>query len=743
MMRTVILTTILVLVCVAWVRSAPVPDMWADPPSLAPQDWLVIGPFPADRAAEGKLRPGLERDYLTAAGGEAQAKIAADTTIAVDQAQFAVKAIALNEWGAIDFVKVYDADTNATTDTDLKVAYAYAEWSVPAAATLRALFGSDDGAAIWLNGKEIHRIATPGRGVEIGQDRFDLPLVAGSNRMLVKVENGTGGWGMGLRVYNDQGLKRLREIEVRRDLESLDPGPQNGGFSIESSFPTLVWRNGTAAALVLAEGAPLAVRWFDPELNEVKSPEKFGRYTALIETTTRDGWLHRRMLTFVKVSPEVGARFRMYVSPPPLGEPPPMSIPWEQVGIRSLSAMDQAELSRHTWRALGEYMMRSEGGAIAMASLIDHQAADPAAQPTWLDSGFIANAEHQLKLRMKLEGRTPRTLAPPEKLATPAPVLRDGSEAEAGLKAGTVQKLRDVCGEWVKDDTNGFVVLVARRGVVAMHEGFGGADKNTPFVPASIGKPIAGLTFARAVDQGLLKFDQPVGDVLPAWKVPPTDAVTFRYCFTHLSGLGGHASHGGLFNPYVDEALWGQDAIFATPGVARRYSGDGNNLAGTALELTTGQSMWRLLHDHLQAPFGEPVSQFDLGFGGLFTAKYLGAVGQMLLQDGAYGEYRLYSPGFVKQLPPRPLAEFAPNLTDKKDQWGIGFEWMMDPPGDRSKGVLGPNVFGHGSATASVWRIAPDHDLVVVIGRSGFKDWGETANWAARFMGVLAEGLEK
>jgi CubicO group peptidase (beta-lactamase class C family) len=343
---------------------------------------------------------------------------------------------------------------------------------------------------------------------------------------------------------------------------------------------------------------------------------------------------------------------------------------------------------------------------------------------------------------MKLEGRAPRPLAPPSPLAPRAPELRTGSEKDAQIRAGTVERLRTLSKDWLKQDPNGFVVLVAHHGVVLMHEGFGGFTKDQGFWPASIGKLVAGLAFGRAVDQGLVGFDDRLSSVFPEWKDAHTAQLTFRHCFNHITGFTGHASHGGLFNPYLDQALFVQDSPFVEPLRVHHYNGDGYDLTGQALELLTGQSIWHLLSENLQKPFGEPVTQFDLGFGGRFTARYLGKLGQMLLQDGAYGGYRFYSPGFLARLRPERVAEHAPGFPDDKLEWGIGQTWMPDPAaGGREHGVLGPNVFGHGAASGSVFRVDPDHQLVVVIGRDGFRDSSDNERFTASFMQTLAAGL--
>src|SRR5882672_4370221 len=106
----------------------------------------------------------------------------------------------------------------------------------------------------------------------------------------------------------------------------------------------------------------------------------------------------------------------------------------------------------------------------------------------------------------------------------------------------------------------------------------------------------------------------------------------------------------------------------------------------------------------MEKSFAEPVLQTDLGAGGSFNVLYLAKVGQMLIQDGSYGDQRFYTPGFVRSLLPRRMAEFAPELDDSKLEAGIGLDWMVDPPGPREQGVLGPNVIGHGASSGVTWR---------------------------------------
>ncbi|MCW5941629.1 MAG: beta-lactamase family protein [Fimbriimonadaceae bacterium] len=703
---------------------APAPESWPVPKSIGPTRWAVMGMFDCPSVALGA---GIAVDYLAPLGGEANARYDRTGFVTHQGKRAATQAVAADANGAVDLKALFGADT------DNKVAYAYAEWNVAKAGKALALFGSDDSAVVWLNGQEVHRVLQ-GRALDANSDRFDLALPKGRNRILVKVENGSGGWGFALRVFDEKGLEVLDRLRTRRNLEELDLGPEGGSYFLGEAFPKLVFRSPQARSVF---GSPIKVRWFGPDLAEVAKPTKVGRYAAVCEATTKDGQVYRRMVAFAKVPPG----FRPEIPPPPFYEMPVVRLPLSEFGGPALNEAQQGELSRHVWRAFFEYFDRSESAAILAANLLELANAPKSSEPSWLQSGWLRNLEYQLDLRMKIEGRTARAVAPPRTLATPAPELRDGTETEAGFASGTVAKLRALCDEWIKDDPNGFSVLVARKGVICMNEGFGGYDGKTPFYPASIGKSIAGITISRAVDQGLLAYDEPLSKVLPDWDKAPADRVTLRYCFNHLTGFGGHASHAGLFNAYLDNALRVEDLIFENPGTLHRYNGDGYNLAGQVLELTTGKPMARHLYDSLFKPLDEPVTQFDNGFGHQFTARFLGKVGQMLLQDGRYGKHEIFSPGFVRRLMPQRIADTVPVFPDKSMEWGIGLTWMIDPEGPREKGALGPNVVGHGSASASVWRVAPDHDLVVVIGRNAFKDYAGTGAWAAKFMAILKDGM--
>jgi hypothetical protein len=66
------------------------------------------------------------------------------------------------------------------------------------------LLGSDDGVKLWLNG-QISYLNNTLRGAEADDDTFKVRLNAGWNELVLKVTNGSGGWGVFARLQDDQG----------------------------------------------------------------------------------------------------------------------------------------------------------------------------------------------------------------------------------------------------------------------------------------------------------------------------------------------------------------------------------------------------------------------------------------------------------------------------------------------------------------------------------------------------------
>ncbi|MGH7454414.1 MAG: hypothetical protein ACRENG_23875, partial [bacterium] len=71
---------------------------------------------------------------------------------------------------------------------------------------VRMELGSDDGVKVWLNGELVHA-NNASRGVTPGDDVIEITLRQGWNPLLLKIMQGTGGWGACVRLRNLDGSK--------------------------------------------------------------------------------------------------------------------------------------------------------------------------------------------------------------------------------------------------------------------------------------------------------------------------------------------------------------------------------------------------------------------------------------------------------------------------------------------------------------------------------------------------------
>ncbi len=673
--------------------------------------WVVLGPFPN---ARGAGREDFDRDALATIGGEASARLMETTTIeVVDVAGRRTLAarVAEAERGVLDFGKLL-------TPTDFQLAYAYTEIVSESVREAVFLLGSDDGAKVWVNGAPaFETFPAGGRPLARRQDRFSATLAPGTNRILVKVENGTGGWQLALEAYGPEAAARIdaqRELERRMtELMGQQVGP-TGWFVFQGAagFPRIVWRDVDRVRELVGE-APLTVRWFDAERREVEAPSAPGRYGAVIEATLPDGTPVRRAMTFY-CAPEGASLFwpgRPFA--PPYPGPPVDPVVWrEHLGTIGLWAGSE----------FGPAFASSPAAGTLLAWLHELTPGRPAAP---MVSPEVADDEYHLALRLQREGRAKeaRPLEPPaDRSGDPAPVLREGTAQEAGFREGAKERIDAACRAWAADSGEPFTTLVARHGVIVTHAAYGCGHDGRPlpldfrYEIASITKAVTGLLFSRFVDQGFVGIDEPVGHVLPGFPTEGPKALTYRHLFTHTSGLDGHANWGGIHNPYLDNVILGGLAGLR-PGEVHLYNGMGYDLAGKAMELLTGKSIVRLMYEDLFVPLGltETPPVVDLGFGARLTVRELATLAQCMANRGSYGEKQLLSEETFAKLLPVPLRDFWPEI---EVDWGIGFTPYVerrpsegaDAPG---KPMLGEQVIGHGSATSCILRVALDTGVTV------------------------------
>lgn len=713
------------------------------------KEWVVLGVFENPEAEEalpdGSKHLGFYKDYLESLGGQERAVLKPDSTVVFKDTD-GTEHIAKSKTAKAKANGIINLQELLGT-MDNKVAYAFCYILSDKEQTTHFLFGSDDGAKVWINGKLVYKIYI-GRALIPGQDRFTAKLQKGLNRVLVKVSQRTREWAFAMDVMNNESYAKVQtEEQAKKDFAQFlncRVVPQYGNYWDYTfgpgKFPQMDWDRPYLVEKVMGK-FDLDIKWFDGQLNEVKEAAKPGRYAFVADATTEKGIHIRRAAT-------------MYCIPSDF-------LAWSERPKAYLEYLPFSDISKEAWQEHKEAialnvgrmvllsLLAQEEGAVLMSYLDEVEATGR--EPSLTDTPVIRDHEYHLALKRKLlgiENKYPQ-FTMPKKTSKPTTVLHKGTAAEAGVKADTADKIRAVCQEWFEQSKEPFVVLIARRGVVIAHEAFGSdrrgkitTETATPM--ASITKLVTGAMFAQFVDQGLIDIDDPVGKFLPDYPLTGDKAITLRQCFTHTTGLYGHEEWAGLHNPYLENVI-SNGLEHLQPGKVHNYNGMGYDLAGRVMEIASGKSIFRLMRENFFEPLQlkNTVLEEDLGFSCNGTAWDLAMIGQLLLNKGSYGDLEFFSPETFEKITPKPLKDFYP---DVDVEWGIGITWMRqahpeagknDVPKDKT--VLSKNIIGHGSATSAVLRVDLDNELVITqTRRIAGKEYGK---YLLKLLQTIEQGL--
>jgi serine-type D-Ala-D-Ala carboxypeptidase/endopeptidase len=144
---------------------------------------------------------------------------------------------------------------------------------------------------------------------------------------------------------------------------------------------------------------------------------------------------------------------------------------------------------------------------------------------------------------------------------------------------------------------------------------YGVAKDDSIFEIGSMTKTFTGLLLSQMVEQGKVKFDEPVRELLPEGTVarPAGDEITLLDLATQHSGLPrlpDNLKPADNQNPYADYTAADMYAYLKKQGAAKPaktdflYSNFGFGLLGQALSDRAGTSYSQLLHDEITGPLG-------------------------------------------------------------------------------------------------------------------------------------------
>ncbi len=357
--------------------------------------------------------------------------------------------------------------------------------------------------------------------------------------------------------------------------------------------------------------------------------------------------------------------------------------------------------------------------------------------------------------------------------------LRPGTPKEAGMLPEQIDRARDLCAGWVKSGhTPAIVALVARRGVIVLHEAFGKlrpeADSppvrlDTIFPIMSITKPMTATLVMYLVEDGLLGLNRPVVDYLPEWTAKGADEVLVHHLLTHTSGFDDFA----FFEAYASDFLDIErrsleeyerrllDRLYALPlekeaGEEMDYSFLIFNLLGKIIERVSGLSFADFAEERLFSPLGMddtwlvvpeavrprivkrppdapgtkpigPVLAIDsrlfeeipMPSGGAFsTARDVAVFGQTILNGGSYGPTRILSRPAVAAMT-RNQTPGVPartgGSTQKESSYGYGWFISSNERWKYWDGSLpSPGEFHHQGAGGTLLWVDPANEIVGV-----------------------------
>ncbi|MCF6286264.1 MAG: hypothetical protein L3K26_13905, partial [Candidatus Hydrogenedentes bacterium] len=163
--------------------------------------WTIAGPLPNGVVMDhGDRCVGFYQDFLEKDQGESTATPAEGDLIRFAEDESVTwKMVFSGASGLLDYNRLFDVTKDVPA-----VAYAFCWLTSDEEQDVVLKIRSNDGVRAWLNQDRVHDHHV-GRTLESTEDSVPVTLKKGDNRLLVKVDQSGGGWGLLLRVVGSDG----------------------------------------------------------------------------------------------------------------------------------------------------------------------------------------------------------------------------------------------------------------------------------------------------------------------------------------------------------------------------------------------------------------------------------------------------------------------------------------------------------------------------------------------------------
>lgn len=299
-------------------------------------------------------------------------------------------------------------------------------------------------------------------------------------------------------------------------------------------------------------------------------------------------------------------------------------------------------------------------------------------------------------------------------------------------------------------------VLVARSGEVVYRGAFGLASRewgvpatvDARYRIASITKTFTAVVVLKLVEQGKLRLDTKLSEVLTDYRKDTGDKVTIHHLLCHTSGIPDYVNMPRFWFDFLGSRIpraelvksWMSRDLEFAPGASSRYNSSAYFLLGMVIEKVTGRPYEEVLHDLVLAPAGMTRSGYDtpgrivdrmasgyvetpfgleraphVEIGNVFSGGGMySTVDDLYLWDRALASDRLLSPATREMM----LKAYAPETTRKELAFGYGFFVGERKVGSRRVRIAehGGNLPGYRSMLT---RMLDDGHAIVLLENEG------------------------
>ena len=264
-------------------------------------------------------------------------------------------------------------------------------------------------------------------------------------------------------------------------------------------------------------------------------------------------------------------------------------------------------------------------------------------------------------------------------------------EAQAWPKSSAYNRFKlsdELLEKHEKYESTAFLIIENDSLLFEQYWGQGGVDVLSNSF--SMAKSFTAMSIGVAVDQGLLKTSDPVGNYLPRFKQGLNAELSIKELLQMSSGINFGESYTNPFG-YQAKSYYNDDLIgltkdylvSKTPGTFWEYQGGNTVILSELLEKETGvrlshyfgENIWSKIGAEHAAYWGlDDADGMEKAFSAVYaTARDFARIGQLYLNDGQWKGTQILSPAFIQE---------SIQPCDAPDKDGIpanhyGYQWWL------------------------------------------------------------------